>query len=149
MKTNSEKYKAIADLFYAKRKSMGLTIMGLASLAGVDWQAVRRFEKCELRMIHPFIEKVSQALDIHIEKEDIPVLEPHKLSVPKKSEYGKKVLDTRLRLGLSQEAFGKKFGMYGNVISSIENGKYRKGRKKAPKSFEVEFEKLLVEINGK
>lgn len=150
MQTNSEIYKEVARLFREKRKSLGIGFKAVGKLAGVDWQSVRRFERCELWNVTLVIEKLARALEVDLTTEQLKLKpEPHKLTRERKNEFGKKVTDFRRSLNLNQEEFGDLFGLYGNIISAIENGTYNKKRKRrATREFIEKFEELQTKMTA-
>ncbi|MEY2702887.1 MAG: hypothetical protein RLY43_1525 [Bacteroidota bacterium] len=147
MKTDEQKYKELAKIFSKRRNQLHLTLKQVGARAGVDWQAVRRFELCKLKKIRPFIRTVAPALGLEISEEMIPDIDPYSLTKKNKPEFGGQVFRLRLKMGLSQEAFGEIFGMYGSTISQIENGTYnsnRGTRRLAPAGFVEKFERLKM-----
>lgn len=144
MQTDAEKYQELAKLFSDKRRSLHLTLKQVGRRAGVDWQAVRRFERCELKKIRPFIANVAPALGIKVSEDMLPSPFIYPQTKLNKPEFGKKVFSLRIAMGLSQDSFGKIFGLRGSVISLIENGVYKENRYSNLLSrFKQEFEAYL------
>ena len=55
-------------------------------------------------------------------------------------EYGKKIRELRLRLGLSQSAFAAKLGIHKQMVSDVERGKQKR--------FNPQVEQKIVELFG-
>ncbi len=141
---DTAKYRKLARVFYKKRSELGLTSKQVASMAGVDAQAVLRFENCQLVRIHPHIELVASVLRINLQREEIPEGKPHGLTSSNKTPLGELILKTRISRGHSQESFGKIMGVARCVISEIERGNYKPG---LPQGFIERFERFRSSIS--
>jgi ribosome-binding protein aMBF1 (putative translation factor) len=144
MQTRAEIYKEVAELFRERRKSLGIGFKKAGRLTGVDWQSVRRFERCELWNVSLVIEKLAKGLEVELTPEQLQLtVEPHKLTRERKTDFGKRVTKVRQQLKLSQKQFGELFDLADNIISAIENGTYnKKWKSRTPKGFIEKFEEF-------
>lgn len=131
MKTIEEK---LAAIFYVRRKQLGLTYKQVEALGkkyggGFDYQTVYRLEKCTLRLKPSVLKKIAKVLDFEIPEELIPKMEPYVLSKTPTTKLGAFLIRKRLDLEMTQVEFANYLGVSSAVVSQIELGTYKPGKK--------------------
>lgn len=131
MKTIEEK---LAKMFYDRRKELGLTYKQVAKLGeenggGFDYQTVFRLEKGRLRLRPSVLKKIAKVLDFEIPEELIPKMEPLSICSSPTTSLGRFLREKRLELEETQVEFAAKLGVSSAIVSGLESGKYKAGRK--------------------